>query len=62
MLTKEENAIAINYVRMAYKKGWRKPEEYNITNIIDNYYAQAIYEIENIIDKEWNKLEKGDLK
>ena len=58
MLTKEEKAIAINYVRMAYKKGWCKPGEYNIINIIDNYHHQAIYEIENIIDKEWNKLEK----
>lgn len=61
MLTKEEKAIAINYVRMAYKKGWCKPGEYNIINIIDNYYHQTIYEIKNIIDKEWNKLEKETL-
>lgn len=58
MLTKEEKEIARNYVIMAYKKGWCKPEAYKITYIIDNYYSQAIYEIENIIDKEWNKLEK----
>ena len=58
MLTKEEKAIARNYVRMAYKKGWYKPKEYEITKLVVNYDSQARDEMEKLIDKEWNKLEK----
>ena len=53
-LTKEEKALVRAYLKMCIAKDWYKPNEFTVSNMVDNLNCRD--EMELFIDKEWFKL------
>lgn len=55
-LTREEKAVVRAYLKMCIAKGWCKPDEYEMSSLIDNLYTTAREKMEDFINEEWEKL------